>query len=689
MPLPEPCQIVSNAWPRHPAFSEPLQAAPEHTLVLVPKSGAEYCSFDAMYTAQVDTRKHAPCLILNVENPRVLLLFRFVADIMDAVDIIGSAVSRTKAAAGQAADTPAAGAAPVQAGGPPKNSEEFNVDKPLEVVVQLRNVGIVVPTAATTRKVLAANLEHFMLAIPGSALPSTLLEDVEVPDVDEMVAESLLANNTFKFGGFRDETIHATAGAFVHAAENTAPGVTVGQDGHSGAPTAAGAASAVHTGAAGDQITELHKAVFRRRGLFRKRESSLNEGVLYFEENDEAQTRRQPGVLHVPQDGDKHHENMATDHQHLQDNVLAGPANAAKHVLRGTRRLMEDIVETLEGDRGEGYLGGPRQALTRTPERPESRESTAALMPPRPRVVENPEATTSCAGGPALAPMEADADDTKPEMTIIEPSLPEAALALCLEGFEISTGTLIRVPRHFASLNAAETGVRGAPALSGVDGAPSPAANGPSSFCPKSLLSFSWPSQAFDVATRGAFLRPANLSAVQFQRGYGVDKPKASQLHFSATPLSLVLSAPNYTTLMDFIGGNLNDYLQPPGNVETDVATPCEPKEVRFNPSMQFGPPPGIPPTFRLTAAIPRVAAVFEAHPREWTAAEPAWEFASPSEAHLLQPFFSASASNLLLDVGTLPQGDKHINICATSLDMQDLRLGYRYVCFFETLHRS
>jgi hypothetical protein len=93
---------------------------------------------------------------------------------------------------------------------------------------------------------------------------------------------------------------------------------------------------------------------------------------------------------------------------------------------------------------------------------------------------------------------------------------------------------------------------------------------------------------------------------------------------------------------------------------------------------MQFGPQPGAAAKFRLTIAVPRVVVVLAGHPREWGGGAPSYEYASPADAPALQPFFHGAVSNLLFDLGTLPPGDVYINICATSLDIQDLRLGYR-----------
>jgi len=129
---------------------------------------------------------------------------------------------------------------------------------------------------------------------------------------------------------------------------------------------------------------------------------------------------------------------------------------------------------------------------------------------------------------------------------------------------------------------------------------------------------------------------------------------------------------------MDFVYSNLNDFLSPPD--APPPATPKKPHEVRFNPAMKFGPALGAVATFRLTVAVPKVSVVLEAHPREWMDPNPSYTFTSAAESHALRPFFHASASNVLMDMGNMPPGATFITFCATSLDLQDLRLGYRHV---------
>jgi hypothetical protein len=203
------------------------------------------------------------------------------------------------------------------------------------------------------------------------------------------------------------------------------------------------------------------------------------------------------------------------------------------------------------------------------------------------------------------------------------------------------------------------------------------------SFVPPSLSAFSWPSQVFDVVPSSTLLQPANVSMTQFLRTRAIsirpDAKPTPQLHLSSTPLTAMLSTPNFVTIMDFVNGNLNDLLHPPGDVpkpgQGGVAIP---KQVQYNPNLKFGPDPRASINFRFTLAIPSIAAVFLANPNEWMKAKPVYSYANAANSHLLQPFFHASVSNLLMDLGTLEGGNTHINFCATSLDLLDLRMGQR-----------
>jgi hypothetical protein len=653
-----------------------MRAAPEHTLVLIPNNNADYCSFDAIYTAQVDARRYAPCLILEMKNPRILVLFRFVADIMNAVDIIRGAVNGKKEPSGgsDGSGTTATAEAEAPAAPPAVNTATTTTtrrSKPLEIVIQLHNAGLIVPTGTTTRTVLAGNLDHAMLAVPGKAMPETLLGEAELPSLDSIVEESLLCNVTYKYGGFREGGVGAEASAASGAAA-AAAAEAAGKPQPAASTTTApvqtatsGAQQATNAGSGGVVTSNTADAPdIKRSGFFNRvqKDRPGGGGVLFFEEDDDNTGRRgnQAGVLHVSSS-----LGARPSSGNLVDNVLAGPASVARQIGAATKQFAEDIIDVFESDVTEIRHLGPHVVVAHTDTglRPDSRESTAG-------------GAAAAAGDPAVPLTQGDANTGGAAGgggDVLE-KLPDPTIALVIEEFTIVTGTLVRVPGYFRKSGTLPNPRQG-------------------SFVPASLVSFSWPSQVYEVVPRSGFLQRANLCMVMFNRHYpaapvanlgapaaAATTTKTTQMHISTTPLTFIMSGPNYTTLMDFIRGNLRDLLDR-GVDKLDPAAAAKPaafQETKFNPSMKFGPPPGMAPSFRFTLAVPRLGVVLEAHPREWDDLYPEFDWVPASESHLLKPFFHGSVSNLLMDLGTLPTGDLHINFCATSLDMQDLRMGYR-----------
>jgi hypothetical protein len=95
---------------------------------------------------------------------------------------------------------------------------------------------------------------------------------------------------------------------------------------------------------------------------------------------------------------------------------------------------------------------------------------------------------------------------------------------------------------------------------------------------------------------------------------------------------------------------------------------------------MKFGPLPDMIPYFRLTVATPRLSVAFEAHPREWRDPKPAYLYAGPSDISQLCPFMRGQASNVLFDMGLVDGSRTFMKVATTSLDVQDLRVAYRWV---------
>ncbi len=81
-------------------------------------------------------------------------------------------------------------------------------------------------------------------AAAGSVLPTSVLDDCDLPSVEDMIEESLLSNRTYKFSGFHDTA--GGSGGDAAAAPGTRPaaGRPAAADGMAAAPGAGGAAAA-------------------------------------------------------------------------------------------------------------------------------------------------------------------------------------------------------------------------------------------------------------------------------------------------------------------------------------------------------------------------------------------------------------------------------------------------------------
>lgn len=120
------------------------------------------------------------CLLLSPQNPRILLLFRFVTDVMSAISIITAAASKEEAKAAAAGAGAAAAGAPVVAeavvdaaaaaaapGTAVAAAAEGPPLPPLSIFVRLYNVGIVLPTTSASSGTLGATLDQLIVALPG------------------------------------------------------------------------------------------------------------------------------------------------------------------------------------------------------------------------------------------------------------------------------------------------------------------------------------------------------------------------------------------------------------------------------------------------------------------------------------------------------------------------------------------
>ena len=111
---------------------------------------------------------------------------------------------------------------------------------------------------------------------------------------------------------------------------------------------------------------------------------------------------------------------------------------------------------------------------------------------------------------------------------------------------------------------------------------------------------------------RGRYLLRSHYSMVMLEQPPppGCGGPPYLQMHLATAPATLVMNNANYTALLAFCEGNLKELSAMPG-----VAVQSEevPRNTTFNADFRFGPPKGIPPTFRMTLDVPEFLVCVEA----------------------------------------------------------------------------
>ena len=105
---------------------------------------------------------------------------------------------------------------------------------------------------------------------------------------------------------------------------------------------------------------------------------------------------------------------------------------------------------------------------------------------------------------------------------------------------------------------------------------------------------------------RGRYLLPSHYSMVMIEQP---PPPRCSgppylQMHLASAPVTLVMNNPNYRALLAFCEGNLTELSGLP-NAQGKQGD-AKKQNTTFNADFRFGPPVGIPPTFRMTLDIPQ-----------------------------------------------------------------------------------
>lgn len=552
-----------------------LRAASEHQIVLSPSYDAQYCSLQVHFTSKVDGKRHAPHLVVDIGNPRIMLLFRFVKDFLDGLEIITQGVSGSKN----------------------KNKAEHlesqvraekDADLPMDFILNVGDIDLILPTAQKKRSVLNISIKEIILSTPGSALPDAALEEANLPQLESVIEESIVCSNTFLYADFtrdRAKTTETKKPNLDSSDEESPPEfISEAEEISESAP---------HVKPSTTNNSKEVKNVHRKR----RQKSKRAKGVLLFEEeyDSKPQDNANVGVIQLPED----HSKVIDDN--LDDNILSKPAAAMNLVGKALR----DFV---------GQRSDHDDRISHPVEQQKIPDSSAIQI---------------------------EAEDVQYQYTDDHGTvLPEASLALCIIEMKIVAGFLVPVPPSPAGGSDPEKATR------------SPGIYQIGSIFATDILSF------YDVAGQDEFIEPINLGMVLFERN------KHQQLHISLTDFRFVLSRPVYSTVMEFVGGNLGDFLN-----SNDGSNILRFKEIRYNEPLKFGPANNANVGFRFTLATPALDCMLASYPSEWM---------DSCESNAILPFFCIRLSNLIMNMISLDSGDTYMNFCSTQVDMQDLRLGYR-----------
>ncbi|KAK9867091.1 hypothetical protein WJX84_006946 [Apatococcus fuscideae] len=154
-----------------------LQAMPEHRAVIQGKDADESCSVFLEYL-QPHNQDDMASLIVKLENPRIILLFRFLYDLLHGVDIILTVFKNTRS---KQEAKPHAGDAP----------QEPLIAVPLELIVHVVHAALLLPASSKSRHALGLDIDYLALSMPGEALPDEGLATANLPMIVEMVDQAL------------------------------------------------------------------------------------------------------------------------------------------------------------------------------------------------------------------------------------------------------------------------------------------------------------------------------------------------------------------------------------------------------------------------------------------------------------------------------------------------------------------
>lgn len=339
----------------------------------------------------MDSGKFAPALVLNIQNPRIVILMRFIADLLQAVDILQAAFEISAVEVHEKQED---------------TSVMSDQQMALNTIIQVHNVGIILPTAQTTKTVLNASLDDIFLALPGTALPQIFLKESNLPDIDELVKESIICGNSFLYSNFNKGGNSASVpDKYEPDLDEIQPVETekrVSEKSHGKEQGQRGR----HDSKARNEEQRKNS---KTRQKYRQRERL--SGVLLFEEDYSDKAKADLGVLRLPE---KHSGSPAlyNGDDNNQDNILARPAAVAEKLLDATGNAFRSITNK----RTERKLN---ENLDAPPEEVQEIEQKATVH-------------------------EGDEEDQH----IDDMSAAAAAVAMCFHGLEVKPGVLVKIQRN-------------------------------------------------------------------------------------------------------------------------------------------------------------------------------------------------------------------------------------------------
>ena len=600
-----------------------LRASEEHQFVLSPSYDARSCAVTVHMTTQVDGSRFAPRLSIDVSNPRIILLFRFLRDVLDGVELVNASLDKAEPAGGGRAKTSdghkrsshEVANANANAGdsdaiahanhGRDSAAAELPPALPMKMTINVHDVDLIVPTSRKERSVISVSMRELVLALPGTAMPASTLENAELPELDVLVEESVVCSSTFLYGNFTREKAkrhQATKDEDLSRAEDgTAEEILSKPD----------VADEDDVPAADRSQPERTRRSKKRRGKIKNPDTLT--GVLLFEDQYDmrASDNTKAGVLQLPDDETGGFDINVVQDLH-DDNVLKRSVTD-NMLLAKPYEILESAFNKATGVKPAGENPGASVLLNADPH-----------------------------GDPAL---DEEGKETQHEDIHVE-DVSEPSLAMCISEMKIKSGVMVALP--VAELGDSAEGLARTGTLQRV-------LQGRQTFV------------LYDVVDHFQLIEPINLAMAMFERN------SHSQLHLSLSEFRMVLSNPVYGTIMDFVGGNLGDFS---GSSDDGI---LRFKEIRCNKGMKFGPIDSSNVGFRFTLATPEIDCIMSAPPTEWMGDVSDYfsDSFSFSESTAL-PFFNVRIANFIMNMASMDSADTYMNFCSTRIDMYDLRLGYR-----------